>query len=233
MDNPLLLLLLFLTIAGAAGVYVTLPGSRLGWRSAGHLLVAAAGAGLIGLTTNLVAGARNWVWFLAFGLIGLWAAVRVITHVRPVYSALYFVLLVVCVGGELVLMSAGFLAAALLIIYAGAILVTYMFVIMLAQQGTAATYDRQSCEPLIGAATGFALLGVVLAALFATLEQTSTAQSDSAAQASGSVAAVGTHLLTQHVVGIELAGLLLLAAMVGAIAIARRKPAAHDMEGGR
>ena len=55
-------------------------------------------------------------------------------HPRPVYSAVYFVLVVLATTGLCVLAAAEFLAAALVIVYGGAIMVTYIFVIMLAQQ---------------------------------------------------------------------------------------------------
>ncbi len=62
---------------------------------------------------------------------------RVVTHPAPVYSALYFILTVFASAGLFVLLSAGFMAAALVLIYAGAILITYVFVIMLASQASA------------------------------------------------------------------------------------------------
>lgn len=121
--------------------------------------------------------------------------------------------------GLLVLMQAEFLAAALVIIYAGAILVTYVFVIMLAQQNIRAPYDAQSRDPLLGCVAGFVLLAVIAAALF----NGSTQPSVSALADPGSTLNVGTRLLTKYVVAIQIAGVLLLAALVGAIAIARRK----------
>ena len=161
-------------------------------------------------------------WFAAFALIGLWGGVRVITHRRPVYSALYFLLVIVSVAVELVLLEAQFLAAALVIIYAGAILVTYLFVIMLAQQAEETAYDRQAREPLIGTLTGIVLLALIAARLLLPAPAAVSAAPAVAAEVD-SVGYVGTHLLTHYVVGVEVAAILLLAAMVGAIAIARRK----------
>jgi len=147
--------------------------------------------------------------------------VRVITHRRPVYSALYFVLLILAVTGLLVLLEAKFLAAALVIVYAGAILVTYVFVIMLAQQATAAPYDARAREPFWGCLAGFLLLAIVGMQLLSG----GAAATPAGPAAVGTVAEVGTRLLTHYAVAVQVGGLLLLAAMVGAIAIARRKPA--------
>jgi NADH-quinone oxidoreductase subunit J len=225
MALPLLMTLLML---GFVGIYLAMPGGRLNIGRAALIVLIGAAATLVGLLLQTFAAAEGRSWFIAFALIGLFGAVRVITHKRPVYSALYFVLVVVAVSGMLVLMEAQFLAAALLIIYAGAILVTYVFVIMLAQQQGSAACDRQAREPLVGCIAGFALLAVITARLFTP----AAAAPDTAATAAdtGTVESVGTHLLTQYVVGLEIAGVLLLAAMIGAIAIARRK-AAHPQEG--
>ena len=89
------------------------------------------------------------------------AASRVITHPKPVYCAIYFVLVVVAVAALLVLQQAEFLAVALIIIYAGAILVTYLFVIMLAHQGGSPTYDRRAREPFLAILAAFVLMAAV------------------------------------------------------------------------
>ena len=75
-------------------------------------------------------------YFWIFSTIAIGGAIRVITHTRPVYSALYFVLTVFASAGLFLLLRAEFMAAALVMIYAGAILVTYVFVIMLAAEGS-------------------------------------------------------------------------------------------------
>ena len=99
-----------------------------------------------------------------------------ITHPRPVYSALYFVLTVFASAGLFILMYAEFMAAALVLIYAGAILITYVFVIMLAASAQTpgdrsplaglAECDVHSREPFTAACIGFALMGVLLFVIF-------------------------------------------------------------------
>src|SRR5205823_4678557 len=133
-----------------------------------------------------LAGQRMHIYFWIFSAVALGGAIRVVTHPRPVYAALYFVLTVFASAGLFVLMSAEFMAAALVLIYAGAILVTYVFVIMLASdarssaagtgespgaaRGSAiqqmAEYDNVSREPIVAAAIGFALMGVLLFVIF-------------------------------------------------------------------
>lgn len=130
-------------------------------------LVGAIGLGLllIGLTRG---GERPNVHFYIFATIALFGAVRVISHPRPIYAALYFILTILASCGLYVLLSAEFLAFALVIVYAGAILITYLFVIMLATEAPSnealdvlAEYDRYSREPLVATLAGFVLLAAL------------------------------------------------------------------------
>ena len=100
-------------------------------------------------------------------------ALRVITHPRPVYAALYFILTVLASAGLFLLLSAEFMAFALVIVYAGAILITYLFVIMLATQApeegheeVLAEYDTAAREPIAATVVGFVLLGALTVMMF-------------------------------------------------------------------
>jgi len=159
-------------VCGALAVYLILP-HRASMAKLGGLL----GAATLGLALAWLAGRagedRPSVYYYLFTVIAAAAAVRVITHPRPVYAALYFVLVVLSTAGMLVMLEAEFMAFAMVIIYAGAILVTYMFVIMLAtmpvssdEPETSPVYDRSSREPLLAVMMGFALLAVVGALIF-------------------------------------------------------------------
>ena len=222
--SPGALLILVLTLGGA-GLYVAMPGGRLHAARGAFVLLAGAAAALLALLLPLAGDHAHKIWFALVALAALLGAVRMITHTKPVYSALYFIVVAVSVGALLLMMGATFLAAALIIIYAGAILVTYVFVIMLAQQsGGPAPYDKRAREPLFGVLIGFVLLAVLSVGIPENdlMQSVSTLASDAAG--SGQTEYVGTHLLTQYIVGVEIAGVLLLAAMVGAVAIARRRP---------
>ncbi len=225
--------LVTLLLVGALGVYLALPGGRVQPIKALQVVLTLVGAVLAAwLLRNVGGNLEQPLSLTILALIGLWGGVRVITHPKPVYSALFFIVVVISVAGLLVLMQAEFLAASLVIIYAGAILVTYVFVIMLAQQsGGPASYDRNSREPLLGVIAGFAVLAVLTNKMLGGALAGGSSGAATVA-APGTVAEIGTHLLTQYVVGVQIAGVLLLAAMVGAIAIARRKALPDDaMEG--
>jgi NADH-quinone oxidoreductase subunit J len=188
------------------------------------------------------------LYFWIFSAITIGGGIRVITHPRPVYSALYFVLSVMASAGLFILLWAEFMAAALIVIYAGAILVTYVFVIMLATQSVnagggaksngdaalLAEYDVVSREPVVACAIGFTMMGVLLFVIFDRAPQPAPVAAvgpavvtltnpDTTPYAPGTVQALGVYLFRNQLVNLELAGVILTVAMVGAILIARRR----------
>lgn len=165
---------------GAAGVAMALPRrDREGGRTltiVGGLLLAATfglGALMLGLKAGETDSPLPNYFFYPFAAIGLGGALRMITHKRPVYSALYFIMTIIASCGMYLLLSAEFMAFALVIIYAGAILITYLFVIMLATQAPTGDKDELldevdavAREPMLACAIGFVLLGLLTAAMF-------------------------------------------------------------------
>jgi len=103
--------------------------------------------------------------FCTFAAMAIGSGVCMITQSNPVYCALWFALVVLSTCGLFLLQSAMFLAAATIIVYAGAIVVTFLFVIMLAQQTGLAAYDRHAREPLLACIAAFVLLAVFQYAL--------------------------------------------------------------------
>lgn len=240
--QPVLILLLCAT-AGIGTVFL-LPGKReASLRNIGGVIVAAIGlifaATLIKFAAGTVAGGMN-VYFWVFAAIALFGAVRVVTHARPVYAALYFVLTVFASAGLFILLWAEFMAAALVLIYAGAILVTYVFVIMLAAQSTStraadvvAEYDTISREPLAATAVGFTLMGVLLFVIFDKAAELSPmpnkpAVAETLVQSDGNTQQLGLYMFQNQLINVQLSGLMLTLGMVGAILITRRKVIAHQ-----
>jgi NADH-quinone oxidoreductase subunit J len=228
------LAIVVLCIIAGIGTVLLLPGQRepaIRWIGAVVALVA-----LLVLAAILIRAAGEYstadIYFWIFSAIALIGAIRVISHPKPVYSALYFVLTVVASAGLFVLLWAEFVAAALILIYAGAILVTYVFVIMLAQQvrtGStadaetvgAADYDQYSKEPLAATAAGFVLMAVLLIIIFERAGTVPRAVADEGF--ADTMPGLGWYLFYNQLVSLELAGLLLTLAMIGAILIARRR----------
>lgn len=182
-------LLLYATCAvGAVGLYLILRPGAKSIRMAGVLIGLAAaialGLGLLKTAAGTItpfdsttaptgSDGPSTLFTGLFCLIAVASAVRMITHRRPVYVALYFVLVVVSSAGLFLLLQAEFMAFALVIVYAGAILITYLFVLMLAQQAESeddlralAEYDRVPREPATAVVVGLIMVAVLSDALF-------------------------------------------------------------------
>lgn len=163
-------------------------------------------------------------------VVSVWMAARMISHPAPVYSALYFGGVVLLTAVLVLLMGAHFLAAILIIVYAGAILVAYVFVIMLAQRAKPAEYDVNVRQPVVAVAVGavllLAVIMVVLRSILGVAPRSASAEPLITASAApgGNVAELGTMLFGQYPVTIEVAGAFLLIAMVGAIVLASLRP---------
>ena len=162
-----------LCVLGALGVCLSLPRRGISPQVLGALIASLAGGLLLlGLgATN--PGALPNIYFYIFSLVALGAALRVITHPRPVYAALYFVLTVIATAGLFLILSAEFMAFAMIIVYAGAILITYLFVIMLATQSpqegeveVLTEYDTAAREPVAATVVGFLLLAIMTTLAF-------------------------------------------------------------------
>jgi NADH:ubiquinone oxidoreductase subunit 6 (subunit J) len=127
-------------------------------------LVTAAVALLFAGTFIVRAGgfSAETVLFYAFSGIAVIAGGLLVTQSNPARAALSFALVVLSTCGLFLLLAAPFLMAATVIIYAGAIIVTFLFVIMLAQQEGLSDADQRSREPLLSSLTGFVLLGALL-----------------------------------------------------------------------
>ena len=185
--NPTILYVL--VVLGAIGVYLAMPRRKLRVEIIGLMVGAAALAGafamfaLPALSPEIAnfpfspdvtapdeggSGALPGVYFYIFAFIALGASVRMITHPRPVYAALHFILSILATAGLFLALSAEFMAFSLVIIYAGAILITYLFVIMLATQAPTedqpenlTDYDLVAREPVAAIFAGFILLAVL------------------------------------------------------------------------
>jgi len=172
---------------GAVGVLIALPRERVNPQLIGMILAAAGfGAVIVALALRGLdaAGLPN-PHFYIFAPIAILSALRVITHQQPVYSALYFILTILSSSALYLLMGAEFMAFALIIIYAGAILITYLFVIMLATQAPSETemdslssYDAIAREPLWATIMGFAIVAVLTGMLAQGLPQIRPAGSE-------------------------------------------------------
>jgi NADH-quinone oxidoreductase subunit J len=229
-DHSLNYFVYFIVGLGAIAVYAAMPREGASTRSTLLVLFLAIAAGSFLFLLHSIAGeAANRWYFYILSLLAVGGAVRVVTHPKPVYSALFFILVVLSTAGLMVLAGAEFLAAALVIVYAGAILVTYVFVIMLAQQspiqdgGALAMtldYDRRAREPIAAVVAGFILVGTLSGVIVG--RRWPAWDSAVVTPVSGNTLDIGKLLMTDFAVSVELAGVLLMVAMIGAISIAKK-----------
>ena len=201
------------------------------------LILALAGAFLVASRLRAAEGpVGETILFSVFAAAAIVCAILMITNRNPVYSALWFALVTLNVCGLFWLQSAPFLAAATVIVYAGAIVVTFVFVIMLAQQSGTTVYDQQSRQPFLATLAAFLVLGALLSTLKASTsedfhvaaQQTPAVATNSFSQVPekedlGTMRGLGRSLFCDYLFAVELAGTLLLVATIGAIAIAPRR----------
>ena len=170
------------------------------------------------------------VSFYLFAALAVGASVLVIAQRNPMYSVLLLIASFGALSGLYILLDAPFVAVAQIIIYAGAIMVLFLFVVMLlnAPKEDAAEWDR--AHPL--RAPGVARWGTLLAgllivqltsALMAVNEYNTPVGAQSDATTVNSVADMGRSIFTRHTFAFEATSILILVAMVGAVVLARRE----------
>ena len=148
------------------------------------------------------------------------SAILAVTRRNPAHSMLWVLALFMHVAGIFLLVGAEFLAGVQVIVYAGAILVFYLFVLMLLD------LPREAAGPSFGAHWPLcAAAGLTFAALLWYAREPGLVLTGAAAGGPprGSLSAVGTALFTQFALPFEIASLILLAAIVGTVVIAKRK----------
>jgi NADH-quinone oxidoreductase subunit J len=231
-------------LLAAVSLWLMLPRGNARGRGIGMML----GAIALGLAAAQLATLGRWMAdgiFLILAAVTVISAVGAITFRNPVYCAIWFGLSLLGVAGLFFLAGAQFLAVATVVVYAGAILVTFLFVLMLAQPEGRASYDRVSWEASISAAMGLILVGVLSISIGGALSpakadgggfrQDVARSGESAAKivlrppseqamaanilAPRHVARFGEELFSRHLIAMEVAGTLLLVALVGAAVI--------------
>jgi NADH-quinone oxidoreductase subunit J len=149
-------------LAGGAAIYLLLPRPQAYPKQWGAGLGLAALVLAAALLTRSGVFSPETILFWSFSGVAIIAGALLVTQHNPVRAALAFALVVLSTCGLFLLLAAPFLMAATIIIYAGAIIVTFLFVIMLAAQSGLSDADDRSREPLLTTLTGFVLLATLL-----------------------------------------------------------------------
>jgi NADH-quinone oxidoreductase subunit J len=163
--------------------------------------------------------------FYLFAAVAVLASLLVIAQRNPIYSVLLLIASFGALSGLYVLLEAPFVAVIQIIVYAGAIMVLFLFVVMLLNAPHEDTDYDERVHPLLrpgpmrfGAALAIALVGELVWAL--------TKGGESGPFAGGAVsnvATIGRLLFTQYAFAFEVTSVLIIAAMVGAVLLARRE----------
>ena len=223
----------------AIGLYLLLPRRRTWGRAAGAV-AGVIGMGLLAARLPAFAGFFQQGVFWSLAVLTIVAAAATVTFRNPVYCAIWFALALLGTAALFFYQGAQFLGVATVVVYAGAILVTFLFVLMLANPKGHAYYDRISWEAWLAAPAAAVLLGVMTVALARGLPEVgptvkvgspdSPVPAVSVARAMAKprveeilatdhMAHLGGQLFSRYLLAIEVAGTLLLVALVGAVAI--------------
>jgi NADH-quinone oxidoreductase subunit J len=163
--------------------------------------------------------------FAVFAALALASAVVVVMHRNPVYSVLSLVVTLVSLAGLFVMLGAPFVAALQVLIYTGAILVLFLFVLMLLnvqREGVRLGGGRgQRWAASVCAAAFAVLLGVLLWGAYGEVPTTPLGEE------LVSLRALARRLFGELLLPFEMVGLLLLAAVIGATVLARRSTGGH------
>ncbi|NOZ70044.1 MAG: NADH-quinone oxidoreductase subunit J [Deferribacteres bacterium] len=164
-------------------------------------------------------------WFFAYfaGMITLLSVVM-ITRRNPVHGVLWMLVLFVHIAGLYLFLNAEFLAAIQIIVYAGAILVLFLFVIMLLNLKKELTVRKVQKHWVLGAVVGviFALFVVAVVAGISVLPPLGE-YSIEAIRSEGSIMTVGKVMYTKYLLPFEIASLVLLVAIIGAVVLAKKR----------
>ncbi len=162
--------------------------------------------------------------FYFFAGLAVASGVLMISRKNPVYSAMYLVLTLFCLAAIFVVLNAHFLAALQIVLYAGAILVLFLFVIMLLRLGHDFEPDvRGRFWLTLAGGMGLVLSAELISILDVGPEAAGVDMVKPLIEARGAIGAIAEPLFQSYVAAVEITGVLLLVAMVGAVVIAKRK----------
>jgi len=172
------------------------------------------------------------VLFYFFATIAVVSAILVITRQNAVHSAMFLAATLLSVAGIFLTLRAEFLAGVQVIVYVGGILVLFVFVIMLVPTDRAMFERRYNRQGKIAVVTAAILIAELGYALYSGRESFALVPASAEAAIEGNSQWVGTVLYTNYLLPFEIASILLLVAIVGAVVLSK-KPREQDAEARR
>lgn len=164
--------------------------------------------------------------FAFFGLASLLVLLGGLATVaarNPIRGAMGLLTSIVGIAGLYLMLSAEFLAAIQILVYAGAVVILFLFVIMLLGPSATSPRDARTAVPRYVGAGVFGASSIGAFALVASASKPGVVAVPAAPESLGTIEALGHELFTKGIVPFELSGALLLVAVIGAVAVARGK----------
>ena len=161
------------------------------------------------------------ILFWILSVVALFSALMVITSKNPMHSVIWLIIVFFAISGHYLLLNAQFLAIVNIIVYAGAIMVLFLYVLMLMDLKKETEPQKNRWLKLAGAVAGGSLLLVLIAALKKadlTNQFAETRTGDI-----GLIENLGKVLFNEYVVPFEISSILFLSAMVGAVVIGKKE----------
>lgn len=158
-------------------------------------------------------------WFLS--ALALMGALMVVISKNPVHSVLWLIVVFFAISGHYVLLNAQFLAIVNLIVYAGAIMVLFLFVIMLMNLNSDTEPQKNNMLKIAGAISGGSLMLVMIDVVSSSIDLAGK----SALVKDGNIGLIknlGKALFNEYVIPFEISSILFLSAMVGAVVLGRK-----------
>lgn len=159
------------------------------------------------------------ILFIILSLISIGCALMMITSRNPVYSVLWLIFLFFTISGHYLMLNAQFLAVVNLIVYAGAIMVLFLFVVMLMNLNAETEPMKNHRLQLIGVIAGGSLLLVIISAVM-KLEMNQPVMMVMGDY--GLIKTLGMTLFSKFVLPFEISAVLFLSAIIGAMVIGKR-----------
>ena len=158
-------------------------------------------------------------WFLT--VLALGSAVMVITSKHPVHSILSLIITFFAISGHYILLNAQFLAIVNIIVYAGAIMVLFLFVVMLMNLDASAEPQKNRILQFAGLISGGSLFLIMVAALLRSAIASSQVQMNSGD--AGLIKNLGKALFNDYLVPFEISSVLFLSAIIGAVVVGKKE----------
>ena len=157
--------------------------------------------------------------FILLSLMAVGGAVMMLLSKSPVHSILWLIVVFFAISGHYILLNAQFLAIVNIIVYAGAIMVLFLFVVMLMNLNAENEPAKNHRLQFIGVISGGSLLLVLLSA-FINVKQSHPVML--AGGNAGLIKVLGKTLFTDYVLPFEISSVLFLSAMVGAVVVGKK-----------